>query len=197
MGSNRFFVRVYHQLRVFSPSRLPETGPAIVCCNHTSGIDPLFIQSCCPRLITWMMAKEFLDLPALSWVFRTVGVIPVARSGRDTAATRAAMRALHEGRILGIFPEGRIEPADELLPFQSGVALMALKTGVPVYPAYLDGSQRGLSMLMAFVQAQRARIAFGPPVMLDGQDAGRADHDAATLAIQRAVESLRGRVKES
>jgi 1-acyl-sn-glycerol-3-phosphate acyltransferase len=194
-AANRFLVRAYHQLRVVSPCQLPAKGAAIIACNHTSGIDPLFIQSSCPRLITWMMAQEFYDLPGLNWIFRTVGVIPVARSGRDTTATRAAMRALHNGQILGIFPEGRIEPTSDLLPFQSGVALMATKTGVPVYPAYLDGSQRGLPMLSGFVQAQRAVLAFGPEIRFDREDDSREGQERATAAIQQAVESLRQRAR--
>ena len=191
---NRVFVRAYHQLEVVSPPRFAARGAAIICCNHTSGIDPLFIQSCCPRLIRWMMAQEYLDLPVLSRVFRAVGVIPVARSGRDTAATRAALRALHHGQVLGIFPEGRIEPGDELLEFQSGVALMAMKTGVPVYPVFLDGTQRRLPMKRAFAEAQRAVIAFGPEVQFDHTDSSREGQERATAAIQGAVEGLRRRV---
>ena len=136
-------------------------------------------------------------MPGLSWVFRQVGVIPVARSGRDTAATRAAMRALHNGQLLGIFPEGRIEPGDELLPFQSGVALMAMKTGVSVYPVYLDGTQRRLSMLRGFLEAQRAAIAFGSAVAFNRGNDTREGQEAATAAIQHAVEALRKRVHKA
>src|SRR2546423_79348 len=103
------FARIYHRLTILSPCRLPRDGPAILVCNHTSALDPLLIQSACPRLITWMMASEYYELPGLNWVFRTIGAIPVDRSGRDLAATRAALRALQRGGVLGVFPEGRIE----------------------------------------------------------------------------------------
>src|SRR5436190_238239 len=86
---------------------------------NRAALDALLIQSVCPRLITWMMAKEYYAVPGIGWVFRTVGAIPVERSGRDLAATRAAMRALEENAVLGIFPEGRIETDRELLPFQT------------------------------------------------------------------------------
>ena len=106
---NAFYCRAFHRLELLSPlPRLPETGPAILVCNHTSGIDPFLIQAVCTRVITWMMAKEFYDMPGVKWAFRLIGAIPVARSGRDATATRAAIRALHDGQILGIFPEGRI-----------------------------------------------------------------------------------------
>jgi len=196
-GINRFFSRVYHRIDVLSPCRVPDRGPAILICNHTSGVDPALVQSPCPRVITWMMAKEYYDIPRLKPLFDKLGVIPVTRSGRDMAATRAAMRALHDGQILGVFPEGRIEKTDELLPFQTGVALMAVKTGVPVFPAYLDGTQRGREMLKAMFTPQRATIAFGPEVVFNRDCDDRECLEAATAAMRDAVESLRQKARKS
>jgi 1-acyl-sn-glycerol-3-phosphate acyltransferase len=194
---NRAFSRVYHRLEVLAPCRLPKSGAAIVVCNHTSGLDPHLIQSPCPRLITWMMAKEYYDLWYLKPVFEQLGVIPVTRSGRDMSAMRAAMRALENGQLVGIFPEGRIETSREMLPFQTGVALMAMKTGVPVYPAYLDGTQRNKEMLAAFMRPQRARVIFGDEVKFDRADQTRDGLTAATIMIQSAVETLRRRMNKS
>jgi 1-acyl-sn-glycerol-3-phosphate acyltransferase len=189
------FSRIYHRLTVRAPQQLPRTGPAILVCNHVSGLDPLLIQSVCPRLITWMMAREWYHLPVLGWVFRTVEAIPVDRSGRDFAATRAALRRLEAGGVLGIFPEGRIETSDELLPFQTGVAMMAIKTGVPVYPAYLDGSQRGREIAAAVITPCTAAVAFGPPVLFDRSSTSRGALEAATEAIKSAIEQLRPAVR--
>ena len=184
------FARIYHRLYVRAPQQLPRTGPAILVCNHVSGVDPLLIQSVCPRLITWMMAREWYELPVLGWIFRTVGAIPVQRSGRDLAATRAALRALNRGGVLGMFPEGRIETDQELLPFQTGVAMMAIKTGVPVFPAYLDGSQRGRDIVPAVLTPCTAAIAFGPAVDFDRSCTSREALDSATARIKTAVEQL-------
>jgi 1-acyl-sn-glycerol-3-phosphate acyltransferase len=190
-GVDVCFARIYHRLSVHAPQRLPRTGPAILVCNHISGLDPLLIQSVCPRLITWMVAKEYVDIPGLRWVFHTIGAIPVERSGRDLTATRAAMRALSHGAVLGVFPEGRIETSRELLPFQTGVALMAIKTNTPVYPAYLEGSQRGLEMVPAMIRPSVAWVAFGPAVDLDRSGTSRAVLEAATQKIETSVRDLR------
>ena len=193
-AANRAFTHLYHHLEVFGACTLPKTGPAIVVCNHTSALDPHLVQSPCRRLITWMMAKEFYDLWYLKPVFHQLGVIPVTRSGRDTSATRAALRALAGGQLLGIFPEGRIENSREMFPFQTGVALMAMKTGVPVYPAFLDGTQRNKEMLAALIQPQRARVIYGDAVQFDRNDTTRDGLSAATDAIQDAVAALRDRM---
>jgi 1-acyl-sn-glycerol-3-phosphate acyltransferase len=181
------FARIYHRVNVLSPQRLPKHGPAILICNHISGLDPMLIQSVCPRLIVWMMAREYYEIPVLRSIFKTVEAIPVDRGGRDLAATRAALRALEAGRLLGVFPEGRIETSHELLPFQTGVAMMALRANVPVYPAYLDGTQRGKSMFHAFLYPNVASLAFGPQV----------EFKAASTSNKEVLQEVTDRFAES
>ncbi len=195
--ANECFCRHYHRLEVIGRWQIPERGPAILVSNHISGLDPLLIQSVSPRIIVWMMAREYYEVRATKWVFRTAESIPVERSGKDLASTRAAMRALEASRILGIFPEGKIEESGELLPFQTGVALMAIKTGVPVYPAHLEGTMRGKEMLSALVFPNRARLALGPAIDFDRASTTREALEHATLAIQRSVESLKRKTERS
>lgn len=192
------FSRIYHRLEVHSPSHLPRHGPVILVSNHISGLDPVLIQSVSRRIIRWMMAKEFYDLKAMNWIFRTIEAIPVARSGRDMSATRAGLRVLKRGEVLGVFPEGRIELQRALMPFQTGVALMAIHSGAPVYPVYLDGTQReNPSMLKAYLKPNRAVVAFGPPVEFDRGDTEKETLIAATEKIQAAVQALMNEVVAS
>ena len=185
------FARVYHSLTITTPARLPREGGGILVCNHVSSVDPLLLQSACPqRLVIWMMAKEYMDLPVLGWCFRQLGVIPVDRGGHDSASLRAALRALKDGRILGVFPEGKIETDDDLLPFHTGAALMAIRANVPVFPAYQDGTQRHHGMWAACLRRQKAAVAFGPPVQFDRSGTSRETLESATAAIRAAVAAL-------
>jgi 1-acyl-sn-glycerol-3-phosphate acyltransferase len=185
------FARIYHHLKVIQPCQIPLRGPAILACNHTSSIDPAFIQAVCRnRLITWMMAREYMDIKGTGWFYRTLGAIPVERSGRDTTPLRAAIRALEAGQILGVFPEGKIAKTAELLPFQTGVALMAIKTGAPVYPAYLTGTQRNKEMLDAVLYRNEATISFGYPVEFDRSTTTKENLESTTSAIREAVGRL-------
>lgn len=190
VGLNDWFARQHHELTVLSPCQLPESGPAILVCNHTSGLDPLLIQSATPRLVVWMMAREYYELRMLRTIFRMLDVIPVERDGKDLSATRAAMQVLGQGRVLGIFPEGRIETDRQLLPFQPGVVLLALKSGAPVYPAYLDGTQRNREMLPSLLWRCRATLAFGPEVSLDRKMSAKGNLEPAAGAVRSAVEEL-------
>jgi 1-acyl-sn-glycerol-3-phosphate acyltransferase len=183
--------RIYHGTSAIGPCQLPPTGPAILVSNHISSIDPLLLQAFSPRLIRWMMAKEYYDVKSMRWLFDTVGVILVERSKRDMAATREAMRALEAGYVLGVFPEGRIETTKDLIPFQIGIGLLAMKTRAPVFPAYIDGTQRNREMVEAFIRPSSGTITFGPELALGDLEDSRAGIEEATRRIQNAIEKLR------
>jgi 1-acyl-sn-glycerol-3-phosphate acyltransferase len=138
-----------------------------------------------------MMAREYYDIPHLTWFFKRVQAIPVQRSGRDSTATRAALRALSTGKVLGVFPEGKIETDHELLPFQTGVAMMAIKLGLAVYPAYIDGTQRGKEMLDAFSRPNDVYLSFGEPITFSRSDSSKDLLETNTLRIHEAVSTLR------
>ena len=167
-GLNHAFTRVYHRVDCLLPPQLPDTGPAILAPNHTSGLDPLIVQSRLRRHVRWMMAAEYLEVPVLGPLFRAARIIPVARDGRDSTAIRTALRLLAAGEVLGVFPEGRIEPVDAFLPYQPGVAQLALRAGVSIHPVYLTGTQRGSSMLRSLCRPQRACVDFGAPLNPEG-----------------------------
>jgi 1-acyl-sn-glycerol-3-phosphate acyltransferase len=189
--ANEFLTRLFHECVVVAPPQLPARGPAILVSNHTAGLDPLLLQSACERLIIWMMAAEYYHMPVLRPLFRALRMIPVQRSGRVMAAMRAALRELEQGRIVGIFPEGAIATDRRLLPFQTGVALLAFKSGAPVYPAYIDGTQRGRDMLPSLLRPCSAIVAFGPEVPLDRSDTTREGLERATGQIQAGVAALK------
>jgi len=185
------FTSSFHELQLLTPCPLPAKGPAILVCNHTSSLDPVLLQAAVPRVITWMMAREYNNVFGVQWFLNAIEPILVERSGRDMAATRAALRALKDGKILGLFPEGRIERTTALEEFQTGVALLALKSRAPVYPAYLDGSQRMKGMLEAFLRPNHITLAFGPRVPLDYEnDDGREGLDVAIAKIRDAIAAL-------
>ena len=181
---DRLYAHAWHRIEVTSPCRLPREGPAILVCNHSAGIDPLLLQATCPRIITWMMAREYYELPILKSAFKQLGYIPVSRGERDSASIKAALRALHDGKVLGIFPEGRIEPSLALMPFQPGVEVLAARAKVPIYPAYVAGIERNISLPRSMVDRQETQIRYGPAI-------DSTDRAVTTDEIRAAIEALR------
>jgi 1-acyl-sn-glycerol-3-phosphate acyltransferase len=182
---NTFYCRFWHRLSTDRWAPLPEVGPAILISNHTCGIDHMLLQAATHRLLGFMVAREYYEDPWIHWICRFIGCIPVNRDGRDLSATRAGLRALKEGRVLPIFPEGHIVPSsgrrlDELKP---GCAYLAIRSQVLVVPAYICGTPETNDIIKSLVTPSRARIIFGEPLDLSDVGRDRAGEKAALAEV--------------
>jgi 1-acyl-sn-glycerol-3-phosphate acyltransferase len=188
-----------HRLKTNGWAPLPETGPAILIANHTCGIDHLVLQAGCRRVLGFMIAKEYYDWPLIRPACRLVGCIPVNRDGRDLQATRAALRVLKEGRVLPIFPEGRIMPTSgrELGEFQPGAAFIAVRAGVPVIPAYIRGTPETNQIGPSLRTPSHAYVTFGDAIDLSDFNPHQANDKKVLSAVSRrfreALLALRAR----
>ncbi len=122
---------------------IPEEGPAVLVCNHVSFVDALIVAAACRRPVRFVMDHNIFRVPVLNFVFRTGRAIPIA-SARDNPellekAYDEIARALEQGDIVCIFPEGRITDTGEIYPFRSGIKRIIDRTPVPVVPLALRG----------------------------------------------------------
>jgi 1-acyl-sn-glycerol-3-phosphate acyltransferase len=165
---NWIYCALWHRLSASGLAPLPEHGPAILISNHTCGIDHMLLQATCDRVLGFMVAREYYEWWWLKGFCRLVGCIPVNRDGRDFSATRAAIRALKEGRVVPIFPEGHIVPTSGrgLDPIKPGTAYLALHAQVPVVPAYVCGTPETAEILESLRTPSHARVIYGPPIDL-------------------------------
>ena len=110
----------------------------IVICNHTSNWDPIILGYYIhPHNLHYLAKVELVEKPAAQKFLLAMGIIPVARGKSDLKAIKNAMKALKNGEALGIFPEGTRSHTGDLLPFEQGVSVIALKTKTPVLPVYI------------------------------------------------------------
>ena len=149
---------------------------ALIVANHRGPVDPQIVwmnHHVHPgerklRHHRFLTAREYVELPGLvGWICRVMRSIPLGRDGKDMAAVQTALRLLRQGELVAIFPEGRINPFDELLKGDAGVAWLALKAKVPVYPIYLHNApEYGASMIEPFWTFRRVRVTYGDPIDL-------------------------------
>ncbi|MGZ8515401.1 MAG: lysophospholipid acyltransferase family protein [Candidatus Limnocylindrales bacterium] len=125
---------------------IPRDGPVIIAANHASNLDaPVLGAWLIPRLgrrIHWLGKRERFAWPIVGWVAANGGVHPVDRDSADVDAFRLASRILDGGHILFVFPEGTRSPDGALQEARDGVALLALRTGAPIVPIGIAGSNR-------------------------------------------------------
>ncbi|MGH7378321.1 MAG: lysophospholipid acyltransferase family protein [Candidatus Methylomirabilales bacterium] len=190
------YMGVWHRLRL-SPcpagEPIPRDGAAIVVANHRSGVDPLALACCTSRVIHFLMAREYYETPGIGWICRAVGAIPVNRDGNDLGATKAALKALRAGSVIGIFPEGgiRVGESEEQAMAKSGVALLALRSGATVVPAHIAGTPNYDSVLRAFLTPSRSRVRLGQALRFDLPDGRKPSREEMDLVAEQILERIR------
>lgn len=143
----RTFGRAMSRVRIEGAvDEIPQEGPVILAANHASNFDAVVLGAWLipglGRRIHWLGKKELFDWPLIGWLAANGGVHPVDRGAADVEAFRLARRILDEGHILFVFPEGTRSPDGALHEAQDGVAVLALRTGAPIVPLGIAGSQR-------------------------------------------------------
>jgi 1-acyl-sn-glycerol-3-phosphate acyltransferase len=188
--------RVLWRARIEGPFPIPPGCGAMIDCNHRCPLDPSFIAVAVPRVVHWMVAREYCEHPAMRWLLRTVEVISVSRGGTDTAATKSAIRLAAAGHLVALFPEGRINISrDILLPGRPGAALVALKARVPVVPCFIHGAPYDETTLGCLLMPATVRLTFGQPIDLSeyyGRSADRRTLEELTCRFLREIARLGG-----
>ncbi len=142
----RTVFRCFTRVRVEGLEHVPAEGPLILSANHVSNADPPFMAVwLTPELgrpIHWMAKAEALEWPLAGWFMRQNGAFGIRRGAADTEAFRLAKSVLDDGRVLGAFPEGTRSPTGALQEAKDGVTLLALRTGAPILPVGIAGTDR-------------------------------------------------------
>lgn len=134
---------VVYRLDIQGREHIPKVGAAVLVCNHVTFVDWLILSAATQRPIRFVMHYEFLALPLTGRLFRDAKVIPIASAKENPEVLEAAFehihRALVDGELVCIFPEGRLTRDGKLSPFRRGVERIVARDPVPVVPLGLHG----------------------------------------------------------
>lgn len=163
----------------------PGQPPLILCCNHISEIDPVFLEMCQKRHVFFMAKEEIFRSRLSSWFFgKQLGAFPVKRGAGDTAALDTARAIVGDGRLLGIFPEGTRSRDGQLGRAKSGAALIAAQTGASILPAAIITKNQKVKPF------RRSRIVFGQPLTLEELHLDHPDHPDLRFASRLIMEKI-------
>jgi 1-acyl-sn-glycerol-3-phosphate acyltransferase len=122
--------------------KVPDRGPLIIVSNHVNFLElPVLYTRLLPRPMVGFAKAETWDNPALGFLAELWGGIPLHRGEASTSAMRQALRALEEGFIVGVTPEGTRSGHGRLQPGHPGVVLLALRSGAPLLPLVFWGGE--------------------------------------------------------
>jgi 1-acyl-sn-glycerol-3-phosphate acyltransferase len=176
-------VRTLFRFRVVGSENVPREGGLVVCANHLSNFDPPILGIAMPRPVSYMAKKELFAMPVLGTLITHMNAFSVDRQVGGTAALRASLRMLKEGRCVGIFPEGgrNVEGTREE---KSGAAFLAAASGVPVVPAAIVGTRK----LRPFT---RVTVVFGEPIhIVRNRKSDDDDLEKGTAQIMQRIRAL-------
>jgi 1-acyl-sn-glycerol-3-phosphate acyltransferase len=186
--------RLAHPVEVRGLERLEALdGPAVLVANHPGHLDPVVLtRALSPHLrrrLAVAAAEDALyqgaNRPTGLLASLLLGAFPIPRHGRADEALRRAGAMLDAGRVLLIFPEGKLSPGGAFGRCRTGAARLAAAHGVPVVPVYLDGAYR-LDRPARLFRRARVRVTFGAPLRL-ASDSRAAP---ATARIQASIAEL-------
>jgi 1-acyl-sn-glycerol-3-phosphate acyltransferase len=168
---------------------VPSSGPVILASNHLAVMDSFYLPLVVRRRITFLAKAEYFTGTGVKgwfqrWFSTAVGKVPIDRTDADSARAtlRTAQQVLDQGKLLGMYPEGTRSPDGRLYKGKTGLARLALESGVPVIPVAMIGTNvvnpPGTNML----RFGRVTVRFGKPM-----DFSRFDGLAGNRFIERAV----------
>lgn len=160
----------------------PADTNCILLANHISAWDPITVARYYTISEVHFMGKESLfKVKPLAWLLRKLHAFPVNRGESDMAALRQSMQVLGEGHVLGIFPEGHRQQGDRVRFIETGVAVIALRSDVPLVPMLITGKYRLFG---------RPRLVVGEPIPLDDLRGRRADKETLEALKARIIDAL-------
>ncbi|MGY1643296.1 lysophospholipid acyltransferase family protein [Geodermatophilus sp. SYSU D00703] len=166
---------------------VPRTGAAILASNHLSAADWVFMPLSLRRRVTFLAKSEYFTGTGVKGFlqrafFTGSGQVPIDRTNASAAenAIRTGLRILREGKLLGIYPEGTRSPDGRLFRGKTGVARMALETGVPVVPVAMVYRHRSLPLVGK--RLPKVSIRFGKPL-----DFSRYEGLAGDRFVERSI----------
>lgn len=195
MKFGRFLLWLFHPLywflfpfRAYGKENIPAETPddrTILCCNHISEMDPVYLEMCQKRHVFFMAKAELFRGRFSRWFLgRLFGAFPVERGKGDTGALDKAEEIVRRGRLLGIFPEGTRSRDGQLGRAKSGAALIAARTGANILPVCIVAKDQKVRLF------HRAKVIFGKPMTpqeLHLEDPEHPDLRFASRALMQRI----------
>lgn len=154
----KVFIRPLFRLELRGAENLPEDNGFILCANHWSNWDPVFIAIMMTWPIRFMGKKELFTNPLLGGFLRKLGVFPINREGRDLKSMKYAIGLINDNQTLGIFPEGTRVDEISRSNLKEGVSYIALKAKCDLVP---------IEIISSYKPFQKTIIKINKPIKID------------------------------
>lgn len=143
---------------------LPKTGGGLVLVNHQSFLDPMLVGLPLQRPVSYLARDSLFGVPVIGWVLRNTYVMPINRDAASTASIRTALKRMHAGFLVGLFPEGTRSPDGTVGEFKPGFITLIRRARTPVFPVGIAGAHEAMPRGGFRLWPQRVRVVYGKPL---------------------------------
>ena len=183
------FMKILYRVKVVGKENMPKKGPLILACNHTSYLDSVMAGfSIFPRSAHYMGKKELFKIPIFKWLIIALGAFPVERGKADRSAIKKAIEILNNDGTLIMFPQGTRKKDINDSVFD-GTSYFAYKTGAPVLPVAIMGTDKIMPEGKKIPRFKKITIKIGKPFSIDKGDK-EAMEDLTKKIMQKIMEML-------
>jgi len=188
-------LKVWNRFKRIGNENVPTRGGCIIAANHASFLDPPAVSSGVTSRVVRFMARDTLFAGRFkNWLFHGMQCIPIDRTKGDVSALRKAVALLKEGHCLAFFPEGTRSVTGELQPAKGGLGFLVAKAGVPVVPAYVEGTFQAYPKGAKRIKPVPVRICFGKPIEpseIQQLGDGREAYEKISQLVMSRIAALR------
>lgn len=187
------FFRFLYQVHVTGSENEPETGAAIVACNHIANADVIVLASAFKRQVRYLAKKELFKVPLVGSIVRALGAFPIDRSGGDVGAVKKTISLLKEGNLVGIYPQGHRYPGVDprTTPIKNGVALVSAHADCPIIPAFIRTKGNRIVIF------KRIDVFLGEPITREELLAAGDDYKSQAEYVFKKITDLESREAKS
>ncbi|MDO9546530.1 MAG: lysophospholipid acyltransferase family protein [Pelolinea sp.] len=173
----RFLIKTLTLSEYIDVENIPKQGGVILAINHMSQLDtPLLLVNPVRADITGLVTTKYRENLLVSWLTDTAEGIWINRDAADFSAIRKASQALGKGIALGISPEGTRSKNGQLQEGKPGTVMLAVKTGAPIVPVGITGTESAFRELKHF-RRPRLTARFGEPFVIPPFEQGSRSQD--------------------
>ena len=187
------FSRAFWRLSIEGLENVPTSGPFVVAPVHRSNIDTPLIATITHRRLRFMGKDSLWKSRAAARFLSALGGFPVHRGSADRDALRRCIEVIHAGEPLVVFPEGTRQSGPIVQDLFEGAVYVAARTGVPIVPVGIGGSENAMPKGSKFLHPVRIAIVIGAPLPPPGtpeRRATRREIKELTAQLHKEIQTL-------
>lgn len=189
-------LKLFFRFRSYGADNVPRSGGCIIVANHVSYLDPPVVGAGAMHRPMYFVARDTLFTRSAvgGWLMKNFNCIALDRTKGDIGAMKRTLRVLQAGEAVALFPEGTRSPNGALQEAKPGIGFLIAKAGVPVIPAYVEGTYEAFPKNARRLRLRPVKITYGsaiaPSELVTSE--GRAGYERIGALVMERIAALAG-----